>query len=111
MDMTLEQQLREALRARDPGEDFTRRVLARVQPGRQLVTTNAPQSRRRWQVPVALAATLLAALIGLQQLQQYRERERAAQAGAQLLLALQITSHELNEVQRRLSRPLEEKGT
>ena len=108
--MTLEQQLREALRARDPGEDFTRGVLARVQPGRTALVHAAPSRRARYW-PVALAATLLAALVGLQQLAAYRERAQAAQASQQLLLALQITSHELNEVQRRLSRPLEESGS
>lgn len=111
--MTLERQLQEALRAEDPGEDFTRAVLARVAAAKK----TAPPARTRgglawW--PSALAASVLATGIGLQALHVQVQQQRAREAGMQLAMALEITGYELNEVQRRLDRPesnREENGT
>ncbi len=65
--------------------------------------------RRAWRVPAALAASVIAAAFGLH---WYSVQQREAQAREQLLLALQITSYELNQVQRRLVRPAtQEDGT
>jgi hypothetical protein len=93
--MDIERQLRDSLAARDPGTQFDDAVLARLAPTRQR------PPRRTWRVPAALAATLLVAAIGVNwQLTQQRQ----ARAGEQLMLALQITSYELNQVQRKLAR-------
>jgi hypothetical protein len=101
--MTLERKLHEALRPVDPGANFTAAVLARVR---------RPQpAPRRWWVPVALAASLLVVFAGLQTLQQQREQQQALQARQQLLLALAITSEQLNHVQQKLSAQHQENGT
>ena len=102
--MTLERQLQEALRARDPGEDFTRAVLARVAAAGKA----APPARTRGSLawwPSALAASLLATGVGLQALHVQLQQQRARTAGMQLAMALEITSYDLNQVQRRLDRP------
>ncbi len=95
--MDLEHQLRERLRAQDPGPDFAAGVIARLE------TPLAAQRPRAssWRIPVALAATLVAVAFGLH---WHLERQRVSDAQAQLTLALQITSYELNEIQRRLAR-------
>jgi hypothetical protein len=95
--MDIEQRLREGLAARDPGPDFEAAVMARL--AKQPV--QPPRRGFGWRVPAALAATVFAVGFGLH---WYIEQQRAAQARAQLLLALQITSYELNEVQRKLVR-------
>jgi hypothetical protein len=101
--MTLERKLHEALRPVDPGADFTAAVLARVQQARPVP--------RRWRIPVALAASLLVAFAGLALLQQQQQRQQALEARQQLLLALAITSEQLNHVQQKLSAKNEENGT
>ncbi len=52
-------------------------------------------------MPAALAATVIAAAFGLH---WYAVQQREAHAQAQLLLALQITSYELDQVQQKLVR-------
>ncbi len=94
--MDVEQRLRESLAARDPGTDFDTAVMTRL--ARQQA---APPRRRAWRVPAALAATVLAAAFGLH---WYAVRQREARAHEQLLLALQITSYELNQAQLKLVR-------
>ena len=92
--MDIERQLRESLAARDPGEEFDNAVLARL-------ARPQAQPRRSWRVPAALAATVLAVAFGLD---RYLAQQREEHAGQQLLLALQITSYQLDQVQRRLVR-------
>jgi hypothetical protein len=101
--MNLEQQLREALRPRDPGEDFTAAVMARLAGDAAVPVPREPPARRRGYWPHALAASLLLAFIGTQQFLQHRQRERAFTAHLQLEQALAITSAELQQVQQRLS--------
>ena len=96
--MDLERQLREALLPMDPGPRFTAAVVARLgAPGK-----SPALRRRRWAVPASIAATLLAVTITVQQLQQQREQKRVAQAQAQLIQALDITSRRLEAVHHRL---------
>ena len=99
--MDIEQQLRRSLAARPPDPDFESAVIARVRKG---AWRTAPPVRRTsaWQAPAALAATVLAAVVGMH---WYGEQQRAAHDRDQLLVALAITSQQLSEVQQRLMRP------
>ena len=92
--MDLERQLRDSLAPREPGAEFESAVMARLS-ARQGAATR----RRGWRLPAALAATLLAAVFGLH---WYLVQQRAAHVHQQLVLAMQITSYELNQVQRKL---------
>jgi hypothetical protein len=95
--MDIEESLRRALRAEEPAPDFTQRVMARV--------AAQPQARRRarWQVPLALAASCVLAVVALGIVQQQREAQRLHSA-QQLAIALEITSSQLNQVQQKLNR-------
>jgi len=95
--MDIEESLRRALRAEEPPPDFTSRVMARV-----AVATQA-RRRARWQLPLALAASVVLAVVGLGIVQQQREAQRLHSA-QQLAIALEITSSQLNQVQQKLNR-------
>jgi len=95
--MDIEESLRRALRAEEPPPDFTSRVMAMV-----AVTAQA-RRRARWQVPLALAASVVLAVVGLGIVQQQREAQRLHSA-QQLAIALEITSSQLNQVQQKLNR-------
>jgi hypothetical protein len=101
--MDIEQQLRRSLAARPPSADFESAVMTRL---RQDTGRPAPVLRRThaWQAPAALAATVLAAVVGVH---WYGEQQRAARDREQLLVALAITSQQLSEAQQRLVRPKE----
>lgn len=93
----LEEALRRALRAADPGDDFADRVMARLPPARP-----RGSERRRaltgW-TPVAIAACLLASAVGVVRFRQAAlQAQRAQQARAQLLQALSIASANVNAV-------------
>jgi hypothetical protein len=101
-EQALDQRLREALRAADPGEPFVRRVMARI--GREKAETQIlakpGSARRSWPrrmawISTALAASLLLALIG-HQWQQDREQAEGLEARARLLEALRLTSEKLD---------------
>ncbi len=109
MSRDLEKELREALRPVDPGEDFTARVLARLAAdpaaGGTRGSAAAPLVRRRraW-LPLALAASLLAALLlGV----QWRERRelRGLEARRELIEALRVSSQKLDLAYRLVNRP------
>lgn len=95
--MDIEESLRRALRAEEPPPDFTSRVMAKV--------ATAAQSRRRarWQLPLALAASVVLAVVGLGIVRQQREAQQLHSA-QQLAIALEITSSQLNQVQQKLNR-------
>ena len=98
----IEQALRRALRPQDPGEGFSGRVLAGLDPGgrpaapvARLRFVRSRVLRSRW-LPAALAACIIAA-IGLVQMRQHAIADaRANQARAQLLQALSIASDNIN---------------
>ncbi len=94
--MDIEQRLRSSLAARDPGDQFDDAIMARLARKQAM-----PPRRSTWRVPVALAATVAAAAFGLH---WYAVQQREAHAHAQLLMALQITSYELDQVQQKLVR-------
>lgn len=106
--MNLEQQLREALRAENPGEPFTAAVMARIEAGASAdggdvrpAETPRPSRRSLW--PLALAASLLLVFIGAQQFLQQRQQQRELAVRDQLEQALTITTTELNRIQQRLN--------
>ncbi|MEJ0099710.1 MAG: hypothetical protein WDO12_08235 [Pseudomonadota bacterium] len=94
--MDIEQRLRGSLAARDPGMEFDDAVIARLTRKQGM-----PPRRSTWRVPAALAATVVAAAFGLH---WYVVQQREAHAHAQLVMALQITSYELDQVQQKLVR-------
>lgn len=89
MSEPLEQALREALRAPDPGEVFTRRVL-----GRLPATRAAGLRRYAW--PVGIAASVLLAVGVQQQITTQRARAEGLRAKQELLEALRVTSGKLD---------------
>jgi hypothetical protein len=94
--MDIEKSLQLALRPEQPPPDFSDRVMARV-------ATQSKSRRSRWQLPLALAASLVVVVAGLGILQQQREAQRL-QSAQQLAIALEITSSQLNHVQQKLNR-------
>lgn len=95
--MDIERSLRAALRPVDPGADFAAGVLARIASQQQA------RRRARWQMPLALAASLLVAVVGLKIVMQLREAQRIETARQQLALALEITSSQLSSLQQKLN--------
>jgi uncharacterized protein HemX len=117
-----EDDLREALKRKDPGEGFTQRVMARVnqeQPGNKTVLAQKPNGaflswlthRPAW--AMALAAMLLLAFgIGGYQYSEYRHAEEnriarakqqqlqqeAERARDQAIMALEIARAKMNHV-------------
>jgi hypothetical protein len=92
-----EKALHRALRRGSPGQDFSDRVLARLDSRRHRVF------RSRW-LPAALAACIIVA-VGLVQMRQHaRDTARANQARAQLLRALSIASDNVNIVRAAVAR-------
>lgn len=86
---SLEQELRRALAAQDPGDLFTQRVLANLPEQRA-----SPARRARWAwVSAAVAASIIGATLLHQ---QYEERREGELAKAQLLQALRLTSDKLD---------------
>lgn len=95
----LENALRRALRPDDPGDDFTRNVMARV---RSQVVTPPPARRAavaqrvvHW-LPAALAASLLAAIIVKHERVEQQTVQEGLRAREQLLQALRMTSEKLD---------------
>jgi len=105
-----EEALHRALRPQPPREDFSARVLARLDSSEvaPALAAHLDSLRRRvfhsrW-LPAALAACLIAG-IGLFQLRQHAlDVERANQARAQLLEALSIASENINIVRAAVAR-------
>jgi len=95
----LSQALRAALRAGDPGEDFTRTVMTALDApaaGRR----STPRPPWRAQLALALVAGLAGALAVAVGIVQTTQARRAEQAREQTLLALEIASHQLNDARR-----------
>ncbi|HEX7288074.1 MAG TPA: anti-sigma factor [Candidatus Angelobacter sp.] len=107
-----EDDLRTALKPKDPGPGFTQRVMARV--GQQEKSAPARKPRRAWfawlqplrlhPAMAAVVAVLILAvgsLIGYRQHQE-RERQQAMLAEQKAVEALRITNAKLNHVFRRV---------
>lgn len=114
-----EDDLKNALRRKDPGPGFTQRVMARVGQAE-------PQKRSADEVPrgwlawlgavklrpamTALAAILLAAAASWMGYEKYREArtEQAREAAQKTILALRITNAKLNHVFKRVNESINE---
>jgi hypothetical protein len=96
--MSLDSELREALRRKEPPDDFTQRVMSAIAS-----PAAVRPSGRRANSAIAAAAMLTIFVTGLTayRIEQRREGERAK---AQLMLALRITSQKLHETQHHLQR-------
>lgn len=98
--MSFEDQLRNALARNEPSSGFAGRVIAAT----SLVNRGAEKKRSFWKPWAAgcLAASLLAGVFGVKQLEDRRHRERGQAARAQLLQALLITSTKLHHIQQKV---------
>ncbi len=91
-----EDQLRGALERKEPSADFTARVVARSKrPGKPAPWFNWSA----WAV-AGIAATLLVGAMGLDL--ERRQRHQGEEARAQLIQAMQITSVQLDKVQKKV---------
>lgn len=100
--MNPDARLHRALRPCDPPEGFAQRVRARVEHERRASQPPRPPVWR-W---MAMAAAMVAVLAGPLAWREYESRREALAARAQVLLALQIASRELNTVHRKVVRPV-----
>jgi hypothetical protein len=92
---SLEDELRSALRRREPSPDFTERVLARVSAAPVRRATRVSQPWAPW--AAAIAAALLLTVGGL----EYRHYE-GERAKNQVLLAVRIAGRKLNRAQKKV---------
>lgn len=98
MGENLDEKLRAALRPVDPDGDFANDVLAHIEAHERHSSKKLTFARRplRWQIPVALAASVaIAIIVGLGWRQQQLEGLRARE---QLIEALHVTSSKLDLV-------------
>jgi hypothetical protein len=90
--MNLEDELRSALRRREPSPDFTARVLARVAAA---PVRRATRPWVRWAAPIAAALLLAAGSL------EYRHYQ-GERAKSQVMLAMRIAGRKLNKAQRKV---------
>ena len=103
-----------ALRRKDPGPDFTQRVISAVEAGSASAEATRVKSSNWWPfrfspafAAVAVAIVLVAtSWIGVWRYREHRAQiARAEQARAQAILALRITNAKLNHVLRQVNQP------
>ena len=105
--MSLEQELRRALRRKEPPSGFDDRVLARIAAGE---TVRLSQPQPRWaRVSLPIAASLMLAFGATYYMQQRQERRleleqraHAEQSVREVVFALQIASETLSEAQAKV---------
>ena len=98
--MSMEDQLREALRRRDPSVGFAERVAARAESGGRA----EPGHSFRWLRAVSAMAVIAPALFTSTSLWQRTREERA---GRQAVMALRIASEKLNQARSQVLRQTE----
>jgi negative regulator of sigma E activity len=108
MSEELDEKLRKALRPVDPGEDFTARVLARIdaEAASQAVGRIPPAhrpSRFLW-LPLALAASVVLAVFVSHEWRAQRE-QAGIEARNEVLKALRVTSEKLDLAYRIVNTP------
>lgn len=106
---SFEDELRKAMERREPGENFTARILARVtrEESRKTRSSWAPFWQFTWQASYARVAWATALLLIFGGLIAYRQHVRAAEgrlAKEQLLTAIHIAGTQLHEAQLRVKR-------
>jgi enamine deaminase RidA (YjgF/YER057c/UK114 family) len=102
-------ELRKAMERREPGEDFTARILAKVkeEESRKGRSWRAVFRQSIWQAGYARLAWAAALLVIFSGLIGYRQHARAAEGRAakeQLLTAMHIAGTQLHEAQLRVKR-------
>ena len=104
--MSLEQELRRALKRKDPPSGFDDKVLSRIAAGE---TAGAPMSTRGWsRAWLPVAASLMIAFGATYYVQQQHQRQareqqaHAEQATRDVVLALQIASETISAAQARV---------
>jgi len=103
--------LRAALGRKDPGPEFTARVMASVDERQKLPAKATSDKSRWWPFPFrpalagALAALVLAAAgwVEYQRYERSQEIARAETARQEAILALRITNAKLNHIFRRVN--------
>jgi hypothetical protein len=103
--MRLEQDLRQALKRKNPPRGFDERVLSKIAAG-ETAQALTPSPRRR-QVLLPVAASLMLAFGTTYYLQQQQRRAHDAQARAEqtagdVVLALQVASETISAAQARV---------
>jgi hypothetical protein len=93
MSNNLDDELRRALRAVDPGEEFTQRVVSSV-AGDSAQSRRPATARYRW-LPAALAAALVLGFLITHDWQMRREHQ-GREARKQLIEALRVTGAKLD---------------
>ncbi|GAC1661424.1 MAG: hypothetical protein NVS9B4_13670 [Candidatus Acidiferrum sp.] len=108
-----EDNLRSALRRKNPGTRFTEQVMARVgqEPAQKESSGGRPSPRLRKATAIALAAGVLFAAGTFEHRQQVRRHQEAEFAREQALLALRITTAELNKAVRQAQDKIKSKAT
>lgn len=105
--MSLEQELRRALRRKDPPSGFDDRVLSRIAAGE---TVRLSQPHTRWtRFTLPIAASLMVAFGGTYYVQQQQQRRleleqqaHAEQAVREVVFALQIASETISAAQAKV---------
>jgi hypothetical protein len=109
MSRDIEELLRSGLRPVEPGEAFTRQVMARVERERAAHGTGRAQARPRARMfrwaSAALAASAVIAVVIFHQVEERRERVEGLAAREQLLEALRVTSEKLDLAYRGVQAP------
>jgi anti-sigma-K factor RskA len=100
-----EEELKKALARREPGEEFVKRVLAKVETNRTATVRArlSVWSNPWWRFASAAVLLMVALISGL----AYRQHERVAKGEAaknQLLLAMRIAGSELHQAQLRVKK-------
>jgi len=96
--MDFEDQLRRALERKEPSPDFAARVVARATRPRRWMRWFNP---RVW-ASAGMAASLLVGALGLEMERRQRARQQGEVARAQLIQAMQITSTQLDKIQKKV---------
>jgi len=106
--MSLEQELRRALRRTDPASGFDDRVLSRIAAGDTVRVTQTQSRWARFSLPIAASLMLAAGAGYYAQYQQHQQTAARAQqayaerAAREVVLALQIASETVSAAQAKV---------
>jgi uncharacterized protein HemX len=108
--MSLEQELRRALKRKDPPRGFDDRVVSKIIAGECLGQTPVPAPSRRWsRASLPIAASLMLAFGATYYIQQQQQQRNAREAYAhaeqatrEVVLALQVASETVAAAQAKV---------